>query len=158
MDQIRIRPASTDDVPRVVELWDELMTLHEHLDPRFTRRAQAADAFAMFARHNIETDAAVVLVAELDDAVVGYCMAVEAELPPVFEIGPIGEIYDTVVAARYRRKGIGRELVDGAIDWARERELDRLEVRASLANPQALAFWRRVASPFLETMTIDTSA
>ncbi|MBW2277519.1 MAG: GNAT family N-acetyltransferase [Deltaproteobacteria bacterium] len=158
MDLIRIRPARPDEIPRIVELWDELMAMHEGLDPRFTRRPSANEAFEMFARHNTQSEAAIVLVAEVDGAVVGFCMAVEAELPPVFEVGPIGEIYDLVVAEHCRRRGIGRRLVDGVCNWARERGLDRVDLRASVNNPDALAFWRAIASPFLETLTINPNA
>ena len=155
MDLPRRRPARPDEVPRIVELWDELMSLHERLDRRFVRRSGATASFEVFVRHNLESESAVVLVAEVDGEIAGYCMAAEAELPPVFEIGPIGEIYDIVVAEHHRRQGIGRELVDGVCDWAREHGMERIDLRASVRNPEALAFWRRLASPFLEILTID---
>lgn len=155
MDLIRIRPARSDDIQHILELWDELMTLHESLDQRFTRRSGATEPFEVFVRHNVDSEAAIVLVAEVEDAVVGWCMAVEAELPPVFDVKPIGEIYDLVVTAGKRRQGIGRRLVDEVCGWARERDLGRIDLRASVRNPEALGFWRAIASPFLETLTID---
>jgi GNAT superfamily N-acetyltransferase len=155
MDLVRIRPARLEDLEQIAELWDELMALHEALDPRFTRRSGASEPFEGFVRHNIESEAAIVLVAEVAGRIIGYSMAAESELPPVFEVGPIGEIFDMVVTAERRRQGIGRRLVEGVCDWARERGLARVDLRASVRNPDALAFWRSLASPFLETLTID---
>jgi GNAT superfamily N-acetyltransferase len=155
MDLIRTRPAREDEVARVVELWRELMEYHVRLDPRFRTREGAAATFESFARHNSQQEAAILLVAEIAGDVVGYCMAAESELPPLFDIGPIAEIYDLAVTERHRRQGIGRRLVEAVCAWARDRSLSRIELRASVRNPAALAFWRSLATPFLETLTID---
>lgn len=156
MSRIEVRAARSEDLARIVELWDELLGLHERLDPRFARRAGAATTFEAFVRHNTEHEAALVLIAETEDGIAGFCMAAEAELPPIFDVGPIAEIFDLAVTERHRRRGVGRRLVQGVREWAVERELERIELRAAVANPEARAFWRELgAVSFLETLTID---
>lgn len=156
MSRIEVRRARAEDVPRIIELWDELLSLHERLDPRFARRESAAITFEAFVRHNAEHEASVVLVAEADAGIVGFCMAAATELPPVYDTGPNAEIFDLAVTERYRRQGIGRRLVGELREWARNRGLGRIELRAAVANPVARAFWHAVgAVPLLEMLTLD---
>ncbi len=68
-----IRSATRRDIPDIVRLWEELMDFHRQRDPFYTRARNGSDLFRRFVEENIENDAACVLVAVVDDGIVGYC-------------------------------------------------------------------------------------
>lgn len=74
----------------------------------------------------------VALVAEVDDAIVGYMVGRET--------AGSGEVLNLAVAPDARRHGIGRALLDAGLQALRARRVDEvfLEVRASNRSAQAL--------------------
>ena len=70
-----MRHANEDDVPRVIELWIEMLDIHKALDTVFTRHEDGHIAFEKFLRDNLASDDAAIIVAEDDGRVVGYTMA-----------------------------------------------------------------------------------
>ncbi len=145
LQNITIRPAGLADLPAVARLWQSFIELHARLDPAL---APAADGQEVFVRHLAATavgqDAALLLVAEQGPgSLVGYGLARQALLPPVFAERRHGVISDLMVSAGCRRQGIGEQLAGRMLAWLRGRGETRIEVRVLLANRQAVAFWRR---------------
>jgi ribosomal protein S18 acetylase RimI-like enzyme len=68
-------------------------------------------------------------------------MVVEARLS--LETGLKAEITGLVVTHRCRRLGVGRGLVSAASQWARERGLDRLQVKSNISRDAAHHFYQR---------------
>jgi GNAT superfamily N-acetyltransferase len=76
---------------------------------------------AAFDRHFpqlLAADDAELLVASLDEKVIGYILAFK--LLTLYANGPITEIQELMVDPSYRRRGIGRELVEAVVEraWA----------------------------------------
>lgn len=84
-------------------------------DPRFEDE-RCDDLYEVWTRNSCAGDATV-LVAEREGKLAGYVT-----------ITPEGEIGLIAVAYWARRRGVGRELMNGALDWARAHELPRLTV------------------------------
>lgn len=105
---------------------------HYHADPRLDHEACTA-VYEDWARRSITTEgvAHIVLVAELEGAVVGFstarCVAAAAE-------GPL----DAVDPA-FQRRGVYRALSRARMAWAREQGADRLTVATLVTNLGALA-------------------
>ncbi len=53
-----------------------------------------------------------------------------------------GELENMYVVPRWRRKGVGRALVDQVKSWLKSKGLDRLYVSAYAKNAQAIAFYQ----------------
>ena len=104
-----IRPARTADVPRVVAI----------------ERASFTDPWSAPDFEECTTWAAPFLVAEVGGEAVGYIVARHA--------ADEGEILNLGVAAAWRRRGVGRALVETALDALRGHGVRSvfLEVRAS---------------------------
>ncbi len=141
---MKIRQATHSDVPRVIELWKEMMDLHRALDPVFTRREDGHVAFGAFLRDNIESDEAAVFVAEDGGQVMGYIMSRIQQSPPVLVRERSVDIFDISVDATCRRQGAGRQLVEAIREWARSQGVDRIELRAATANAISVPFWREM--------------
>ena len=144
MEQSTIRRAVATDVPAITELWKELMDFHVGREKYFAR-AQGGEAhFAEFLRGCVSRPEAGVFVADARGVLVGYCLAVEVERPPVFALTHIVEVLDLAVTETWRRSGVGEQLVRRALAWAASRSAAGVEVKVATSNDQATAFWQRM--------------
>jgi ribosomal protein S18 acetylase RimI-like enzyme len=78
------------------------------------------------------------LFAEVDGILVGLAWGrVSREVPER------ANLYQMWVDPEYRGRGIGRMLVDAVITWAREKDLDALELDVTISNAPAVRLYRR---------------
>jgi ribosomal protein S18 acetylase RimI-like enzyme len=151
--QAVIRAATRRDIPALIELWEELMDFHEVRDPHFTRARNGSRLFARFVGENIRNDAACVLVATVEDRIVGYCQGMLDRHPPALAEPEYGQILDFLVTAEYRRAGLGEQMFRTLCAWFRREGMHRIEVRHSTANEIAARFWTKMGfEPYLETL------
>jgi GNAT superfamily N-acetyltransferase len=92
-----------------------------------------------------------ILVAELDDRVVGW---IQVSLPRIFESPSQAEIAGLVVAEGVRSRGIGRALVGEAERWSRARGCSALRVRSNVIRERAIAFYRRAGFVEIKTQRV----
>jgi len=152
MSGIILRDAQLHDAPAIGKLWRRLMDHHMKLDEYFEYSEEGAQMFAAFLAVNLKSDMSKVLVALDEGNIIGYCMGIETKRPPVFRKRSIIEITDMFVLESYRGRGTGRRLASLMLEWARNRETDGIEVRASTRNPDAVRFWNSMgARPYLES-------
>jgi RimJ/RimL family protein N-acetyltransferase len=80
---------------------------------------------------------AAVLVAEDDGAIVGR-LSIARDLHPASEhVGDVG----LMVARDYRRRGVGKALMEGAEEWARSAGIRKLELHVFPYNEPAIALY-----------------
>lgn len=93
-----------------------LVDEHHRFDPRrfIAPLPQLPERYGEFLVSRIGEPQMVVLVADRDGEVVGYCYAGMEGNDYMALRGPAGVIYDLVVDPDERRKGIGRALMDSA--------------------------------------------
>jgi GNAT superfamily N-acetyltransferase len=151
-----IRPATREDVPAIVRLWEELMDFHRMRDPFFTRARNGADLFRRFVEQNLDNDAACVLVAVAEDGIVGYCQGMLDHHPPALAEPHYGQVLDFMVTAGHRNSGIGRQMFEALRQWFRREGVRRIEVRHSTYNEVAVRFWPRMGfKPYLQTLYME---
>lgn len=109
---ITLRDASTDDVPRLVEIWAEVL---RRSDPP----EQEADLVLMLKTAALDPDARVV-VAELD-GVVGGAVYLRSTTTSPLNPEPLVQVVAPHVHSEMRRRGLGRALMDAAATFAEER-------------------------------------
>ncbi|MDA3959905.1 MAG: GNAT family N-acetyltransferase [Planctomycetota bacterium] len=130
-----IRPAQPADVDACVELLGTLFSIEQDFAPDPERQR---NGLLML----INSPGAV-LVAEKDQRVVA--MVTCQVLISTAEGGPVGILEDMVVAAAYRGRGIGSELLSSLATWARGAGLSRLQLLADRDNLAALDFYLKHA-------------
>ncbi len=151
--ELVIRKATTKDLETIGLLWQEFMDFHKERDPAFTRSADGHEHFKEFLSGHLEKESSLVLVAEQDGDVVGYCLAMLAKFPPVFENRDYGTIYDLAVTQRWRKAGIGEKMYKAAEKWFSEKGIHRIELRVVVSNEIAKAFWRKMGfKPHVENL------
>jgi len=151
-----IRSATLRDVPAIVRLWEELMDFHHKIDPFYTRARNGADLFRRFTEQNIDDDAACVLVAEIEDRIVGYCQGLLDHHPPALAEPEYGQVLDFMVTASHRHTGIGGRMFEALREWFRRQGIRRIEVRHSTFNEVAGQFWPKMGfKPYLRTLFME---
>jgi GNAT superfamily N-acetyltransferase len=154
--QAVIRKATRRDIGAIVVLARELMDFHKARDPFFTRSADFDALFGRFALRNIRSTAACVLVATVDERIVGYCQGMVDRHPPSILEPEYGLIIDFCVTAGYRRTGVGEQMFTAMREWFRDKGVRRIEVRHSTLNEIAARFWPKMGfTPYLRTLFLD---
>jgi ribosomal protein S18 acetylase RimI-like enzyme len=156
MEQPSIRRAVATDVPAITELWKALMDFHAVRERYFARAQGGETHFAEFLGECVSKAESGVFVADARGVLVGYCLVVEVERPPVFVVTHTVEVLDLAVTEKWRRSGVGEQLVRKALAWAASRSAAGVEVKVATSNDQALAFWRRLGGrPVMEIIRLE---
>lgn len=134
-----MREAGPDDVEEAVSGYEWLFAPPGSRPPDWDPdRAGAA------VRRVIASDAAVVLVAEVDDELVGLCTAYD-DIESV-RYGRRVWVEDLAVQPARRSEGIGKQLLDEARQWAKDRGATHLELDSAQARTDAHRFYMREGS------------
>ena len=131
-----IREAVPGEVERVLGMYEWLFAPPGSVPPRWDpERARVALGQA------IEDQESAVLVAEHRGELRGICTAY-LDMNSV-RFGPRCWVEDLAVSPEHRSEGVGKELLDAAKDWARERGASHLELDSGDARPEAHRFYER---------------
>jgi ribosomal protein S18 acetylase RimI-like enzyme len=139
-----IRTATADDIPEIVAIWGELAIHHAELDAAFAPSERWREEYRYFIRSLIGRDDALAVVAVEDGTLVGYGVGRISVLPAFFERRRRGYIHDVVTRPAYRRRGIGRQLVEALLQWMRHADITVVELTVAVRNTGAVAFWERL--------------
>jgi ribosomal protein S18 acetylase RimI-like enzyme len=138
-----VRPARPGDLEAVGDLWEALIEQHRQLNERFWEpAADGREKYLQFVAGSLDAEGRVLLVAEIEGRVVGFTHGMLTGAPPPMRPRRIGSVTDLVVDPEFRRRGIGRVLVEGLRKWFAERGADEMRLSAAVANPDGIAFWR----------------
>ena len=155
---MKVRQATPEDVPSLVALFQELDRMQA--DWRvFTPRPGFYDEVGSRYREAMSSADAVVLVAADDEGgeVVGMAFG-ETRVPSRFSDERALELSAVVVRAGYRGRGVGRELVEEAARFARERGISWIELKTFSPNRGAMEFWENLGfEPRVVQLTTPTA-
>ncbi|CAN5204690.1 hypothetical protein BH18ACT9_BH18ACT9_04180 [soil metagenome] len=144
-----IRDATTGDVP---ELSEVLATLSAR---EFDERGQS-DAASAVARIAADPDERL-LVAVLDDAVIGAVLLVRAPLTPLHADSAI-HVSHLWVREDSRRHGVARALMEATVSWAEEKDTHHVLAAASVSSRDAHRFLARLGFGQVATLRASSVA
>jgi len=136
---VYIRPATRADLATIGRLGALLVETHHAFDrQRFLEpTGQTRAAYAGFLGTQIDQPDATVLVAEDKDAVVGYAYVAIEGYDYMLLRGPAGILHDIIVAPEHRGQGIGRLLLEAALDYVKDRGVPRIVLSTAAQNEAA---------------------
>jgi len=134
-----VRPATSADLPRLGRLGALLVEEHHDFDPlRFlSARDRTPADYASFLARQLGKPDAVVLVADDNGDVIGYAYATVEGYDYMSLRGPAGVLQDIVVDPEYRRRGVGRLLLEAALASLKSRGAPRVVLSTAKRNEAA---------------------
>ncbi len=143
MNEITIRMATMDDYDAICHLTEQVDQLHTDLIPAvfqpFSGPARSQERIA----HFVEGSNADIIVASLDDNILGYLNIQKAAHPPypMFRTHEFAQVENLVVDAGHRQQGVGIILLAAAKEWSRDRGLRFIQTNVWSANRHAREFY-----------------
>ena len=132
-----IRAATEDDVPRILELYDELVTSSV---PAETDRTPSLDVYRRIYKQASSIPGHELIVAEEEDEVIGTLVLII--VPNLSHHGlPWAIVENVVTDRRFQRKGIGKLMMEYAIYRAREAGCYKLQLASSKTRDEAHRFY-----------------
>ena len=149
-----IREAHKTDIDAIFELWVESMKFHEELDPLiFGFISDKSSDAKKFISAQFEKESSVILVAEKQERVIGYLLGEVRERLPFQRLQVTGYIWDIVITAGERSRGIGSLLLEKAFVFFKKRNLDTVMLNVSEKNRSAQRFYEKHGfEPYLRYM------
>jgi ribosomal protein S18 acetylase RimI-like enzyme len=143
-----VRPATSEDVQRIVDIWFDSARHHAAIDPeRFylPERESVVERYLAGAQFPHGVSECVTLVAERDCEVVGFVDAwINTPFDPMFKPEPYCYVSDLAVAESARSSGIGRRLLSAVEEWAKGRGALSVVLEANIRNSRAIDLYQRV--------------
>jgi ribosomal protein S18 acetylase RimI-like enzyme len=136
---VEIRPATPADVPAIGRLGALLVRTHHDFDPKrfIAATSRTEQGYGSFLGTQLDEPNVIVLVAERDGEVLGYTYAGVEGNDYMALRGPAGVVYDIVVDPAYRRQGVGRMLLDAALEALKARGAPRAVLSTAEQNTPA---------------------
>ncbi len=136
-----IRDASIADLQAISVLHAQVDTLHAHGRPDAFQGSQPPSV--AFLQERLAKQDAVMLVADIDAAVVGYAFAKLGRTPDDAMHRPrvFAYVEEVVVSSDHRRLGVGKALMDAVEAWAHDQKVDQIELTVWEFNEQARKFY-----------------
>jgi len=137
MGRFTFNRGNINDLDLIKPLWEKLNLLHIDLSENFKSRFQNK-TWEIRKNDLIKKSREILVdyVSDNENNIIGYCISTIDR-----EDENIGEIDSIYVDEIYRKTGIGKQLMDKAIDWLiwKRTKVQRLEVGAG--NEQVLEFY-----------------
>lgn len=143
MTEILVRQARRQDMGAIAKMWAALVAYHQELDPRLPPAAAGgSDRYARRLEERLHDPLTRILVAEIDQQVVGYVLAMVVDLlGEMFVQESCGFVADIFVMPEHRKRGVGRALIDELMVWFANRDVRYYEWHVAARNEAAQAFW-----------------
>lgn len=152
MATIHVRKATKADVPRLGEMGGALARLHHGFDPpRFALWDDLESGYGWWLGKELGNERAVVLVAELEDRVVGYAYGVAEERDWSTFLDAHGAFHDVWVDEAARTAGAGRALSLAMIDALTALGSPQVVLKTATRNEAARRLFEKLG--FRATMT-----
>jgi len=144
--ELSIRPATRLDYPSICEIFAEGETFHAAALPDVFRVGDGPIHTEEFVFQAIEDEDVTLLVADEGGEVVGVVHVVVRRSPDFSSLVPrcYANVESLVVGAGFRRRGIGRALMEEAHHWAAGKGLPGIELTVWEFNKGAIALYEEL--------------
>ena len=136
---VSIRRARRSDTSALGRLGALLVKTHHDFDNKrfIPATSQTSVGYGSFLGTQLDEPDVAVLVAEQGGEVVGYAYAGVEGRDYMSLRGPAGVLHDILVDPAHRGRGIGRKLLDAALEFLRERGAPRVVLSTAEHNEAA---------------------
>jgi ribosomal protein S18 acetylase RimI-like enzyme len=154
---VRVRPATADDVPALIELVQAIDVGSGTFSGKPLQDASTEHLRERFAEILDEADRMLLVAAEESGAVVGMLAARNDEVGAI-DLTPVLHVTHLIVAPASRRRGIGRALLAGAVQLADEAGVEHLLATAAAGSREGNRYLARLGFGPLVVHRIATTS
>jgi ribosomal protein S18 acetylase RimI-like enzyme len=140
---IRVRPATTDDVPALVELLQSVDVSTGTFSGKPLQDSSPEHLTERFADILSNSDRVLLVAAEDAGAVVGMLAARNDDVGAI-DLTPVLHVTHLMVAPGHRRRGIGRSLLAAAVQLADEAGIEHLLATAAAGSREGNRYLARL--------------
>ncbi|MBN2348052.1 MAG: GNAT family N-acetyltransferase [Bacteroidales bacterium] len=151
-----IKKASKDHLDGITEIWIELMNYHNDLNDFFAIKENGPVIFKNYIESLMDSENHMICIAiDKKNRITGYALAEIAEHPPVLKNTRHCVLSDIAVSQKFRHKGIGKQIMEYVINWAKKKDTHRIELQVLEHNHSSIEFYRnRGFETFMQTMVL----
>lgn len=151
MQDYKIRLALPGDLDGVYKVFSLADHIHRQAHPEIFQKAADPSGIKHYLLAGIQTDDAVVFIAEDQDEIVGAVIAVIRHTPELQFLVQRSyvSIENLVVAEKYRRLGVGKTLMESVHFWAQENGFNQIQLTVWDFNQEAKTFYNKMGYEML---------
>lgn len=141
-DGMKIRLANHSDIPSICMLYEKFYEYNAEQQPNCYLAAKESGGYP---KGVIDGSNGDIFVAEEHGEILGFIHVEQEATPPYASVAhhKFTTIVDFYVDPQYRKKGIGKALLEKVKSWAKERSLDYLELFVLEENRIGQCFYNR---------------
>ena len=139
---MKIRKATLEDVPVLAKLGVMLAKEHRKLSKRVKIRGREKRLLSEY-KKEIENPKNAIFVAIKDNKIVGYIECFVDDSFIEFYNYPRGFIGELYVLKLYRRKSIGKKLLNRALKWFKSKKLKEVRLEVFAENISAIKLYKK---------------
>ena len=140
---VTIRQATPGDAKQIAEFAMKLVDQHLAYDPVRFARIATLEGMAWFYGGQTGAENAAVLVAEIQDRVVGFAYVLYEDKNYAELAVSAAHLHDIYIDEGARRTGAGQQLIDAAVDFARKHGASKLMLSVAAKNVAAQSFFEQ---------------
>jgi ribosomal protein S18 acetylase RimI-like enzyme len=144
--ELTIREATAADYADICDIFEEADALHRDHLPHIFQKPPGPVREQEYILGLLADENAGLFLAQLGSQVVGLVCVLAREAPavPTFVPRRYATVDSLVVKQSFRRRGIGRALMERAQAWAQAKGLDNIELHVWDFNQEAIAFYEQL--------------
>lgn len=139
----QISEITTQDIPDLLDLWEEFKKYNELLHPANQLVDNAREVFETHLQTLIEDDNTLILIARNEEEAYGFAITTVVDFHPIYAQSKRGMITDMAVTGKHRRAGVGNALLAEIETRLANEGVMMIELRVTSKNSSANRFWRK---------------
>lgn len=159
---MRIRRATPDDVPAVLPMVRKICELHAAWDPeKYTLKGDPTLSYGPWLKRQAQDPRSAFFVADpqAGTTLAGFLIgAIEHDIP-IYRVVEVGFVHDLWVEPEHRGAGVGRALMNAAIEHFKAQGVEQVRLETAAPNDAARKLFRELGfHEFAATMlkTVST--
>jgi len=155
---VKIREAIINDYKDLCELYVELDEHHRLNHPELFIKPDDSPRAEEYISEIIDDDNKILFIAELESKIIGFaeCYILKSSSFPVIKKREWIQLDNIAVKRDYKNHKIGSLLLEKVIEWAKFKEINRIELKVYSFNKNAIEFYSKKGFKDLsKTMYLD---
>lgn len=151
---IRLRLAKVEDVEALAELRQESALYQANLLSGVKLKENTKGFLLENTKEAIENPQKRVFLSIKDEKVLAYIIATLEEEHPFLDFGKAGMIDDIYVRPSIQKTGSGKTLLNMALKWFQEEDINTVKLNVYLENKVGVNFWKKTGFTTLASSMI----